>query len=526
MASGFLNIVLHAHLPYIEHPRDPYHIEQRWLYEAVTESYIPLIDTFTRLCENGIPFHVTLSLSPPLCAMLTNRHLQERCEEYIRNQISLAAFECTRTQGNPSLYPLSKRYLEDYTRILHSYLAYGSDLIRALQRLKAKGVLSLMTSSATHAYLPLLEDYPAAVHAQIRGGLELFRRTTGEVSEGFWLPECGYSADIEAAMKKNGVPFTVIDSHGVIFGRPFPSSGVYQPLIGPSGILLFGRDSATSELIWSAESGYPADPDYRDFYADVASDLPDAAVREFLHPGGIRVPSGIKYRKITGKGEKDWYDPVKASLKVGIHAEHFIRRVSGLIDKVSALMSIKPVITVAFDAELFGHWWHEGCFWLEHTLSGFARNKDITFISGGAFHDGKTGFEHITPEQSSWGYRGYHETWINPRNDWMIGPMQGATELALGLARRHRATTDRATVRALNRMTRELFLLQSSDWSFMIDRGISESYARERFLNHADRLTRIARMITEGKKEDIDPAERDRAEGTFLETDFRWLIER
>jgi len=45
MTSGYLNLVLHAHLPYIKHPQQTDHIEQRWFYEAVIESYLPLADT-------------------------------------------------------------------------------------------------------------------------------------------------------------------------------------------------------------------------------------------------------------------------------------------------------------------------------------------------------------------------------------------------------------------------------------------------------------------------------------------------
>ncbi len=70
MPKGYLAFVLHAHLPYVHHPEYPTFLEERWFFEALTETYIPLIKYFRQLTEEGVKFRVTLSISPSLLAMM------------------------------------------------------------------------------------------------------------------------------------------------------------------------------------------------------------------------------------------------------------------------------------------------------------------------------------------------------------------------------------------------------------------------------------------------------------------------
>jgi 1,4-alpha-glucan branching enzyme len=268
MSSGYLNLVLHAHLPYIKHPRQKDHIEQRWFYEAVSECYLPLLETLDRLDKDGKEFHITLSLSPTLCVMLNDEDLKNGCESYLMNLVEFSGYK--KKRGRQEVSSLDYLYNTLYREKLRLYKEkYCRDFISAFKRLGEQGRLTLITTSATHAYLPLLEDYPQALNAQIKGGLNIFNRITGLVSNGFWLPECGYSPEIEKIMVNAGVRFTILESHGIIFAKPHPSNILYSPVRGPYGVLVFGRDSDVSQLVWSAKSGYPADMFYRDFFEGV-----------------------------------------------------------------------------------------------------------------------------------------------------------------------------------------------------------------------------------------------------------------
>ena len=68
--QGYLSIILHAHLPFVRHPEHDKFLEESWLFEAVTETYLPLIQIFENWRRDQLPAHITLSLSPTLCAML------------------------------------------------------------------------------------------------------------------------------------------------------------------------------------------------------------------------------------------------------------------------------------------------------------------------------------------------------------------------------------------------------------------------------------------------------------------------
>jgi 1,4-alpha-glucan branching enzyme len=524
MSSGYVNLVLHAHLPYIKHPGQKNHIEQRWFYEAVSECYLPLLETLDRLDRNGNDFHITLSLSPTLCVMLNDDDLKDGCESYLSNIVELTAYKKKRGRGKVSS-------LNDFYHLLHRERlqrykeTYNRDLISAFKRLSEKGRLALITTSATHAYLPLLEDFPQALNAQIKGGLHIFNKMTGVMPDGFWLPECGYSPDIEKVMAHAGIKFTTLESHGIIFANPRPSNILYDPVLGPHGVLVFGRDSNVSQLVWSAKSGYPADIDYRDFFEDAVYELSEDEARRFIHPEGIRVPSGIKYKKITGKGKKEIYDPDVAAGKVKDHASHFIRHISSILSEVGSYMDSEPTITVAFDAELFGHWWYEGCGWLEEVLAGLSEQHDIMMISGNRFLEMSRRYETVTPESSSWGKKGYSETWINPRNDWMVRYVHSATEQFVKLATANRNVQNIVLISALNSAARELMMLQASDWSFIMNEENAISYVEDRFMRHYNRVMNIIDMVHHKEVDKRILTGIEREDGEFVKVDYKWFCE-
>ncbi len=110
MAKGYLALVLHSHLPYVRHPEHDQFLEEDWLYEAITETYIPLINVFDGLVNDGIDFRITMSLTPTLIAMLTDPLLQQRYVRHISKLIELAGKEIERTRDQPEFNPLAHMY--------------------------------------------------------------------------------------------------------------------------------------------------------------------------------------------------------------------------------------------------------------------------------------------------------------------------------------------------------------------------------------------------------------------------------
>ena len=89
MPHGYLCFVLHAHLPYVRHPEYDDFLEEDWLYEAITETYIPLLDAFEELERKGADFRITMSISPTLAGMLADPLLQCRYVRHLENLIDL-----------------------------------------------------------------------------------------------------------------------------------------------------------------------------------------------------------------------------------------------------------------------------------------------------------------------------------------------------------------------------------------------------------------------------------------------------
>ncbi|HEY6104598.1 MAG TPA: DUF1957 domain-containing protein, partial [Anaeromyxobacteraceae bacterium] len=77
-ALGYLSLHLHAHLPFVRHPEHEDFLEEDWLYEAITETYLPLLRVFDRLTDEDVPFRISLTMSPPLTAMLRDELLMQR----------------------------------------------------------------------------------------------------------------------------------------------------------------------------------------------------------------------------------------------------------------------------------------------------------------------------------------------------------------------------------------------------------------------------------------------------------------
>src|ERR1700704_522482 len=105
--AGYLALVLHAHLPFVRHPEHEHFLEEEWLFEAITETYVPLLRMMQRLKDDNVPFKLTMSLTPTLCAMLNDDLLRERYVEHVDLLIDLMERECERTHDDEKLNELA-----------------------------------------------------------------------------------------------------------------------------------------------------------------------------------------------------------------------------------------------------------------------------------------------------------------------------------------------------------------------------------------------------------------------------------
>lgn len=504
MYQGSLALLLHAHLPWIRHPEHEEFLEEDWLYEAITETYIPLLRILRRLVAEKIPVKLTFSLTPTLCAMLQDKLLIGRAERYLERGMEMACMEIERTAGNSAINELAhfyhRRFVEAhdfYTKEIHC------DVVGAFAQLQEDGVIEIITCAATHGFLPLMEAFPEAMRAQILIGCDSYRECFGRSPTGIWLPECGYVPGIDRILQEANLRWFVVDAHGLMYGEPRPRFAIYAPYFTPAGPAVIARDRESSKQVWSAREGYPGDPVYRDFYRDIGNDLPEEYLHKIFPNVGHRRNTGIKYYRITNSEEKQIYNRAWAMGAVDAHANDFLHHRERQIKHLKSILPVEPLVLSPFDAELFGHWWFEGPEFLEIFLRKAAMDQKIFHLTTPTIYLSKNPtLQMVAPSPSSWGNKGYWEVWLDPSNSWIYPHLHAAARRMTEAARKHSKTRSRFTSRVLSQLARELLLAQASDWAFLMKTGTANEYATRRTKEHILRFVRLYEMLEKKQKDE------------------------
>jgi len=502
MSIGYLALVLHAHLPFVRHPESDYVLEEEWLFEAITETYVPLLMMFEGLKRDGVDFKLTMSMTPPLVSMLRDPLLQERYDSHLAQLEELAEMEIDRNAHNGHLRYLAEHYAEEFNTVRHFWERHNHDLIGAFKQFVDTNNLEIITCGATHGYLPLMKMYPEAVWAQIQVACESYEESFGRSPKGIWLPECAYYEGVERMLADAGLRYFITDGHGILYARPRPRFGTYAPIFTEAGTAAFGRDHESSQQVWSSEVGYPGAAEYREFYRDLGWDAEYEYIKPYVMPNGQRKNVGIKYHKITGKGlglsDKALYDPYWAREKAAEHASNFMYNRERQVQHLHSIMQRPPIIVSPYDAELFGHWWYEGPWFIDYLFrkSWFDQSTyEMTHLAD--YLQANPHQQVCRPSQSSWGYKGFHEYWLNETNAWIYPHLHKATERMIDLSRREPA--DELEWRALNQAARELLLAQSSDWAFIMRTGTMVPSAVRRTRSHLMRFNKLRDDLLDGK---------------------------
>ena len=441
MPNGYFALVLHAHLPFVRHPEDPTVMEEQWLYEAITGTYLPLLQTFEGLIADHVPYRCTVSLSAPLITMLTDDLLKVRYAAHLDKLIELAEKEIDRTRPERHYQRLAL-YVRRPLPLAAPHLALPrrrSGAARSATSQEA-GRVEVITSTATHAFFPAMDRNWANIRAQVHVAADLYEKHFGHRPRGMWLGECGYVPGVDELLREAAIRYFFVDTHGILFADRRPQYGVYAPIYCPSGVAAFGRDMESSEQVWSAQEGYPGDKHYRDFYRDIGFDLPLDYIKPYIHPEGHRDVHGHQVPR---------HHPQPAARQVGLRPGHRARqggparlalprqpREAG--EAPGGHMNRPPIVVSPYDAELYGHWWYEGPMFLGDVFRQmhFDQN-DVETITPGDYLDRHDTNQVATPCASSWGAKGYNDYWINETNSWTYRHLHVAGERMIELARRH-----------------------------------------------------------------------------------------
>ena len=500
-----ISLVLNAHLPFVRefHPgHDAWShsvagstVEagsgaEGFFFEALSETYLPLLEVFDRLEGDHIPFRLGISLSPLLCQLLSDEALLRRYLGYTDRQIEFGRRELERTSAEPELHALAKCYLDRAVdrRVLFTE-RYEGNLLKVFDHYQRKGKIEILGTSATHAFLPFLCAYPESLQAQMEAALTFYRSCFGRQPSGFWLPELGWSGELGPCLRAYNFTYTIVDSHGFIFGKPAPSRGTFYPVKTPSGVVMLGRNFyAAQDMGRMAREG-----PYRDNDRDVGYELPPADIGPFLTGDGERRRTGFKYWKISAhRGQNPVYDMDAARTAVTEHARAFIEaQYNGLVEAANH-MGEAPLSLCACNADSLGRLWHEGPQFIEALFRLGAAYREIRFLTPSEYlcKQHISTMESSVPEFSSSGANGYAETWLDSSNDWMYRHLVRSMDRMVELAERFPDDSG-LKERSLNQAAREILLAQCSDWPRMLYHQESTEYARNQIESALRNFTTI-----------------------------------
>jgi 1,4-alpha-glucan branching enzyme len=533
MSLGSFCLVLHGHVPYVlRHGTWPH--GEDWLYEAAAETYLPLLSTIAE-CEfmNGNP-RLTIGLTPVLLEQLAHDDFKYGFEKYLvdrrdRARADRAEFE---SQNEPHFAGLAARWETFFEGLARQFSEIGGDIPSAFARLARRGVVELLTSSATHAYLPLLYE-DSSVLSQIRAGLATSERVLGFRPAGVWLPECAYRPPgpwyapipwghprnrmgTDQVLAREGLTHFFVENQLIEHSRSewvdnggwrkvdweealkYPSRGwrsVQEPArvasdgSEPGPVTAFARDPSICERVWSGDVGYPADGVYLEFHKK----------------RGAR--RGLRYWKITGQridlGGKQPYYPQDVPGKVYEHAVHFCNQVKQRLREYRGRTGRHGVVVASFDAELFGHWWFEGPQFLRDVLLTLNAEPEVDLCTPAEFLQRHPPDKAVALPEGSWGDGGDHRVWVNDRVNWMW-EIEYRCETLFGKMSYNLPWRQREDLRGiLAKAARELLLLQASDWPFVIARDQAVDYGIKRFMQHAGRFEVLA-DVAEKLADDAD----------------------
>lgn len=523
MHIGRFLLCLHSHMPYVlSHGRSPHGTD--WLNESAAECYLPLLDVLRRLEEEDISPRWTVNLTPVLAEQLDDPGFAEGFEAYCLEKRDAAEADIERFMAEGALGMLGvanmwRRFYEQAReRFVHTW---NRSICGGFAHFQKTGRIEIITCCATHGYLPLLGT-DESVDAQVKLGVDSYRRRFGQAPRGIWLPECAYRPGyewkspvgeeetpwfregVDSFLAAHGLEYFFVDSHMIRGGQPLGTYGTRFPQLAEmfarsaksftppeterseyehyalrSGLACMARDPETTVRVWSGDVGYPGSPEYLEFHKQ-------------LYPGRLR------YWRISENkadlGAKQPYQPWEAFSRISEHAADFARVVKETLARYKGDAGRTGTLVAMYDTELFGHWWWEGPEFLYETARQMHYDGQVQLVSGSDLLEREPPAGVIDLPEGSWGEGGYHYIWLNEHNAWTWERLYPAERKLRELVREPCGPN---AERTLLQAARELLLAEASDWQFLISTWAARDYAELRFEDHIERFWRLVAIAEE-----------------------------
>jgi 1,4-alpha-glucan branching enzyme len=506
-------LALHTHLPYVlNHGRWPHGSD--WLTEATLDTYLPMLEALLALEAEGTPTPATIGITPVLANQLASPDLVKELETFFEQRLAASreAPAQLEAEGSGYLIPVAKFWEDRILRLRRFYESLDGDMTGAFRGLAERGRIELISSAATHGFLPML-GAEQSIRLQLDCGRQEHRRIFGGDPNGIWLPECAYRPrgpwrpfdhsawdgpvrpGIEEHLADFGYGFFFTDAHMVRAGAPLglygisgdhgwpqhvanasiegnPENTPYRAYRanrvgdGPS-VAAFARDPRSSAQVWSRHGGYPGAAQYLEFHK-------------------TRWPGGLKFWRVSEAGadlgQKGPYDPRAAYSTAVEHGRHFAELVRSVAIREQWRTGGDTMVCAPFDTELFGHWWFEGPEFLSSMWRAFKHGGPVRPVTASAHLAQHPLREGLALAPGSWGKDGDWSMWNGRAVEWTWEPiwkLEGAFwDIAPAALQNEQARP------VLAQLARTMLLTQSSDWQFIISTGEADDYAIKRLTGH------------------------------------------
>ncbi len=569
MHSGNFNLILHTHLPWVlNHGNWPHGVD--WLTEAVAECYIPLLNVFNDLNNEGIKPKTTLDISPVLCEQMEDERFPEIFVNYCNEKIESAKQD----EINFKQWGYDKHhiYLAEFWQNWYSERKndftekYNSSIIKSLKKLQDEDAIEIMTCGATHGYFPLLGE-DKSINLQVKTAVENYEKHFGRKPSGIWLPECAYRPayewqsfipvapynqkrlrpGIEQFLAEHNINYFVIDEKlikglqplGVfhegnkdffvdVQSKEFKHNPwnfektplrIYEIASGKNAeygtAAAFVRHHDIAMQVWSGDIGYPAQPDYLDFHKKQEGSM-------------------LRYWRVTdSKADmmyKTLYHPDWIWDKIDHQSNHFIHHIENTLNFNKNLTGKNGTLSAPFDTELFGHWWFEGPEFLRKVIKGLHNSPYVNMATASEEYDNSKTNEVVRIPEGSWGVNNTHEVWSNEENKWTWEAIYN-DELRFEKIMRSNAVASLNDMQAriLKQAMRELLLLQASDWQFLIYTESAKDYAEQRFSYHHSDFNRLCDIFADytetgiiSENDERYLSETEKRNAVFAEIKLEW----
>ena len=473
--TGYVCFFLNAHLPYIAPLKANAAYHDTWVCSTLFDSYLPLLELFDRLAEEGVPYCINLGISPVIMEMITSPAAAERFDQYLQKRWECTQKELSRQVQNPEVLPLAQHFAAKVQQRIKLFRErYQGRVLATINRLIHCGNLEILAASATGAYLPLLGPSPLLAEGQIKVGCSSYIKYFHSQPRGYWSFAGGYTPDIDALLIKEGLRYTLVSPLSLLGAFPRPQAASFRPIQTPSGLTVFAGDIEASMDLLQPRTGFIYSPEYLQTEPQPA-DRGALSDTEF----DTALTSIQSYYNRTRTGEhRQLYNFQQAVSSAKFQAQTFVENRRRQTGWAAQKMGFPAVITLPLTAEMFGQSWYEGIVWLEEVLRLLAEPETGLQSSHFSSLCHLEPMQQCTPNSGSVSRGSFNANWLNEKTAWIYKHIYLAGQRLLKMTKIGHQRDDFKR-RLINQAVRELMLAQSSDWPTLLSNDLDSRRARK-----------------------------------------------